>query len=377
MTRIQAAEVVEGITDEALDELIRRFGWTQSRRVTGHKKETDPPIVFNAFDFSQPNAGRGQGCGNLFHGGGAWTLRDRQSVRERDGLVCQTAYELHSVRGCLFKCDYCYFENVLNIMLNLEEMCEHLVQMVSSADQTLWKYDNGSDILAFEPEYGASEVLVRWFGTQRRGFLMHYTKSDNVDVLRGLPHNGQTIVCWSLSAKTQSQVIEGETADWRARIEAGRKCHQWGYAVRYRLSPIVPVRNWREQNRSLIERLFSRVNPDVLTLQILSRFPDYEMLSRTLDVDLLDPDFLAAAYRAKNEMAGNIVGPFPHDKRLEVYRFMIETIREHSPDVPLTICLETPDMWESLRDCLRLDTRLYPCCCGPYSTPGGGLLGSR
>ena len=376
MAKIETPEVIEAVTDAQIEDIVGQAGWRESRRLTGIKKTEDPPVIFNAFDFDGPDAPTGQGRGDIFRGGRAWTLRDRDRVM-KVGTVCQTAWELHSVRGCLFKCDYCYLQNVLNIMVNIEAMIDRLRDFVPTHPQTLYKWDSHSDILPFEPEYNASKPMVEFFGAQDRAFLMHYTKSDNVDCLRDLAHNGQTMVCWSLSAHTQSREIEIDTATSEARIEAMRKCQAWGYPVRCRFSPIIPVKNWREENRAMIERLFANVKPGVISLQTLSRFPDYEMLPRTLDVDMLDASFVTAAQEARGEMAGRIVGPLPHEKRAEIYRFIIDELNRVSPETPFSICLESPEMWEELSPLMGQSSSAYACCCGGVCTPGQPIMASR
>ena len=374
---IDAPTIVSGITDDELEEIVQAAGWRESRRLTGVKKELDPVVVLNAFDFGLPDDQRTQGGVDMFRGGGAWVVRDRKRLLARARTVCQDGWEIHTVLGCLFKCDYCYLQNVLNIMVNIEEFIDHLRVFMDNHEQTLYKWDSHSDILVFEPEYGATRPMVEFFGTQRRAFLMHYTKSDQVDILRDLEHNGQTMVCWSLSAHTQSRIIEGDTATCEERIEAMRRCQEWGYHVRCRLSPIIPVANWREENRALMELLFSKVQPEVISLQTLCRFPEYEMLPRTLDLDLLDPAFVQAAWESREEMAGRIYGPLPHDRRAEMYRFLIGEIQRINPQTPHSICLESPEMWEELGPLMGQSPEAYPCCCGGFCTPGQPIMSPR
>ena len=371
---IEAPTIVSGITDEQLEEIVRQAGWRESRRMSGAKKIEDPVIILNSFDFSLPDREHAQGRGDLFHGGGAWILRDRARVLANQGTVCQDGWEIHTARGCLFKCDYCRLQNVLNIMVNIEEFVEHLRPFMDTHAQTLYKWDSFSDILAFEPEYDAARPMGEFFGTQRKAFLMHYTKSDNVDILREIEHNGQTMVCWSLSAHTQSRVFEVDAATCEERIEAMRKCQEWGYHVRCRLSPVVPVVNWREENRAMLELLLSKVQPDVISLWSLNRFTEYEMLPRMLDLDLLEPSFVEAAWEARDEMAGRIYGPLPHEKRAEIYRFLIGEIRRLSPQTPHSICLETPEMWQELGPVMGQSPVAYPCCCGGDCTPGQPIM---
>lgn len=377
MAKIETPSVTEGITDDDLEAIVQEAGWRDSRRLTGIKKAGDPVVIFSAFDFDRQDSARVQGGCDIYRGGGGWALRDRQRVMEVSRTVCQSAWELHTARGCLFKCDYCYLQNALILMANIEAYIERLADLVDRSSQTLYKWDSQSDILTFEPEYDAARPMGAFFGQQDRAFLMHYTKSDNVDVLKDIPHNGQTMVCWSLTAHTQSRVIEGETANTEERIEAMRKCQSWGYPVRCRLSPVIPVKNWREENRAMLELLFEQVRPDVISLQTLSRFPEYEMLPRTLDLDLLDPTFVEAARDAKDEMAGLVYGPLPHHKRAEIYRFLIDELKRLSPETPFSICLESAEMWEELEEMMGESPSAYPCCCGPICTPDQPLMAAR
>ncbi len=379
LTKISGPPVQE-IDDTELGELVRAQGWDGSRRLSGHEREGDPPMVFNRFRWDDMDEnGRptvevpGPGPA-LFYGFAPWSLRHRERVFQNNGIVCQTAWELHSVRGCLFSCQYCYFEYVVNIMLDIEELADRAMELVGREPQTLYKYDNQSDILAFEPEYGASAILTERFGQQDHAFLMHYTKSDNVDSLIGLKHNGMSIVCWTLSSHTVSREIERDAATMEQRIEAARRCQRDGYHVRFRFSPIFPLPNWREEYRECIELLFSKVKPDVISLLTLSRLPNYDMIARLFDKRLLDPKYLEAAEKAREEMKGRIYGPLPHWVREEIYAFMIAEIKRVSPETPVAICLETPEMWKSLEEELGMCPEDYVCCCGPKSTPGDPRL---
>jgi hypothetical protein len=370
---------VQWLSDEELAALAAEKGWGASRRITGDRKLADPDVIFNVYSWASEDE-RQQFAGSYghkplpgFHNFRPWNRREGGNPRP-DGTVCQTAWEIHGARGCLFKCDYCYFDNVLVIMLDVERFVAQLDLLVRDAPQTLYKYDNQTDILAFEPEYGASRVLSDYFAAQDRAFLMHYTKSDNVGPLLEYEHNGQVMVCWSLSAHTQSRLIEKETATCEQRIEAARRCQQAGYPVRFRFSPMVPVKGWREEIATMVELLFQKTRPDLITLQTLSRFPAYEMLETTLDLDLLDPEFVQAASDHREEMAGKIYGPLPHHIRLAMYRFALEQIRHASPETPVAICLESVDMWEVLSADLRQDPAHYLCACGPDCTPGHPLI---
>ena len=124
----------------------------------------------------------------------------------------------------------------------------------------------------------------------------------------------------------------------------------------------------------MVELLFEKTRPDLVTLQTLSRFPDYQMLETTLDLDLLDPEFVQAAREHRGGMDGRIYGPLPHHKRLEMYRFALSQIRLASPETPVAICLESAEMWDDLAADLGQHPMHYLCACGPDCTPGHPLI---
>ena len=164
------------------------------------------------------------------------------------------------------------------------------------------------------------------------------------------------------------------------RIEAARKCQEAGYHVRVRFSPIIPVRNWREENAAMIAELTAKVKLDVLTMDLLAHMPG-ERLDANLDMDLFDPEYLErtrAIYRGPHP--GVPISPagkqiWLHEERAEVYRFFVERLREGDADVPISLCDETPAMWVELGGRLKSgDPSCYVCTCGPTSVPGNPLL---
>jgi hypothetical protein len=161
------------------------------------------------------------------------------------------------------------------------------------------------------------------------------------------------------------------------RVEAARKCREAGYLVRFRFSPIIPVRNWREENAELIDLIFERAQPDVITLCAFG-WMGIEDARSCLDFDLLDPEFVAAMEAAAPFLRdrGFTAGggrPIPHDARVTMFRFLIDEIRRHNPDQPIALCLETEEMWRHFERDLRQSSRRYVCNCGPLCTPGWPL----
>ena len=255
---------VEVVSEADLNEIADARPWKSVPRwgTQPPEQQSDPDVVFTIGRFvdveekkrraaTYPNFG----VRDLYGHHTFWFRPDGEDWWREDkhGIVCQSAYQLHTIMGCPFRCAYCGLGGMIRILTNIEEYCERLREWVEIApDQRLYKWDNQTDAIFFEPEYDATRLLVDFFANQPDRYLEIYAgKSDNVDFMLDYDHRGHTILQWSIGARTQSSDLEPRTAGMEARIEAARKCQEAGYLVRYRFSPIVPVRNWREENREL------------------------------------------------------------------------------------------------------------------------------
>ena len=399
MEQIVPDEAPVTVDDAALNEISREKRWERVTewRTGQYKRTRDPDVIFNAYAWRDADSeaefveryphlrfGRLSGAGFVGY-------RDGERLLEARNGICQDAYDLHSAWGCLHACDYCCIGTFLNIHLNLEEMVERLPAILDEHNWCrLWKYDNITDTITFEPEYGASALMVGAFADRATSdasddqYLMLYTKSANVEHLLDLDHRSRTIISWTISSETVAREIEKHSPTTLERIEAARRCREAGYHVRARFSPIVPVIGWREESARMIEAYLTRVRPDVITMDALALL-GYDRLCGCFDIELLDPVYVEACRRIyeADEHPGKSFWPvgkqmFPHDLRLDILRFYVDEIRRHDAEVPISFCDETPEMWEEFtREELGHGPERYVCTCGPTSVPGNPLLRTR
>jgi len=391
MTGIETAQAPQVVSDDELNRISEQRNWLHEldgKRTGQLQRAGAPAIVFNRFRWVSPEriAQLKQTYPYLARfyllGDGAFTYHNGRATLQTQRGVCQNAYLLHSAWGCLHCCDYCNIGSLLTIMLDIEDMVEHLDDLVTvNPWLRLYKYDNHTDIPTFEPEYGALKLLVDYFAGQRDRYLLIYTKSANLGYLTDYDHRGQTIVCWTLSCDTVSRLIEKGAPPTAERIAAARLCQDAGYPVRARLSPIIPVRNWQRENADMLDSYLSAVRPDVLTLDMFKHIEPRDV-EATFDVRLWDPAFRAYVdtYAATPDAARpfdvipNGKHIFPHDARASVYRFFIGRINALNPDTRIALCGETPEMWDELHGELGMVPDEYVCACGPTSVPGNPLF---
>jgi len=387
---IESTEPPRVVNDEELDAISKEHNWPgiAGKRTGEIKRIGNPAIIFNRFRWVEadeikklkqrfPNI-----SGYYFLGDGAWGYRNGRATLQTQHGICQNAYVIHSAWGCLHSCDYCNIGNFLNIMLDIEELIEHLDGLIKANPWLkLYKYDNHTDIPTFEPEYGASKLLVEYFAQRQDDYLMLYTKSDNVDYLTNYKHQGHTIICWTLSCSTVTREIEKDSPSMENRIAAARLCQDAGYTVRVRFSPIIPIKNWREESEDMLEKYLSAVRPDIITMDMF-KWIEPRKVRDIFDVSLWDEEYLDyvdkyAAMDPDERPRGilpNGKQVFPHDARARVYSFFINKIREINTDVRIALCGETPEMWDEMDPELGMTPDNYVCACGPTSVPGNPLL---
>lgn len=380
-------EVDENDTDRVIEAAGAREELpVQSGRVRQgiEKLATDPVMLFNTFvwdpDKRKPpqktyRNPRAQGIARNLAGVAqdfAYSQREFSDGRDANRLyVCQGGWGIHTIEGCVHKCDYCSESYFVNIMLDLEDFVVDLERHFRERPtQRLYRYDLKSDYPCFEPEYGASELLGECFARNDR-YLLVYTKSNNIDHLLDLPHKRHTLCYWTLGTETQCSKIERDTPSLDQRLEAMRRCQEACYVVRAGFTPIVPHLNWREEATAALEKLFAAATPDTVRLWVVSM-----MLAREAEQifgpENLDPWCLSEIRAHAAEMDGTHAGPFPLHVRAEIYRHWIREVKRISPATPLNICTDERAVWDVLADELEMSPDALYCCCGQWSVPRRG-----
>lgn len=347
------------------------------------KPQGDPVIVFNTFEWDEARrqtperkfryeianrlAWTMAGVGDDF----AYSRRevmDAEHHPERD-YVCQGGWGLHSLNGCVHRCAYCDQAFIMTLMLDLEDFADHVSRtLVARPHQKLWRYDMYSDSICFEPEYGASQILAEVFAKSRDQHLLFYTKSHNVDHLLELKNREHCVFYITLASENAAREFEPGAPSLDQRIEALRRCQEAGYTVRVGFSPIIPIREWREDATAAIEKLFAKVAPDTVRLWVVSLTPVADF-DGAMGFSRMDPRLAEMARRADPAKVGWWHSPFPPEAKAEIYAHYIDEIARVSPGTPVSLCSESAAAWELLKGKLKMKPSRLFCCCGGLSVP--------
>jgi len=256
--------------------------------------------------------------------------------------------------GCPYYCTYCYlafvyrkFAPFIKININYDTMFKQIRKAIAGAGGKI-SFNAGEmlDSLALDHITGLTTMLVPFFGGLRRGFLMLLTKSDNIDNLLAVEPNSQTVVSWSLNSRQMTEQYESGTAELAERIEAARRCQQYGYRIRIRIDPGILHPNWKTGYADLIQKTFTALRPENVTIGMLRLLPGHFRLAAGAYGDtarkLWNHNFVAGASDGKIRYHGK--------DRVTFYTFLIDTIRSFDKDVSISLCRETPEIWNIFRN---------------------------
>ena len=274
--------------------------------------------------------------------------------------------------GCFYQCDWCYLKLTyraafpfITIRVGYDKIKRQLEKrLVKSKENAIFNSGELADSLAMEHLTRAGREFIPWFGSSDNGYLFMLTKSDNVDDILDLPHNGHTIIAFSMNAPEISKKFEIGAPSFERRLEAARKVQAAGYPLRIRLDPIVPVDGWQELYADTIKRIFEVISPERITLGTL-RFEEafYNMRNSFFASGPELPDMMADMKPMfepklfagnKKPKAGKY--SFPEDRRVEIFDFAVKEISKYSY-TRIALCKESADVWE------RVGLKVSRCSC--------------
>jgi len=266
--------------------------------------------------------------------------------------------------GCFYQCDWCYLKLTyraafpfITIRAQYDRIKEQLHKKLSqTTNPIIFNTGELADSLSMEHLTSAGREFIPWLGNTENGYLFMLTKSDNVDDILDLTHNGRTIITWSMNNEHISEKFEIGAPSFERRLIAARKVQRLGYPLRIRLDPIVPFDGWQDAYTETIQKIFQKVTPERVTLGTL-RFEEgfYNMRNSIFTTGPDLPNFLESmapmfppkkVRGTKKPKSGKY--SFTEKQRAEIFKFIISKIRQHS-DCTIALCKESAKIWKKTR----------------------------
>jgi len=255
---------------------------------------------------------------------------------------------LHVASFCNMDCAYCILQTyfhppVMQYFINQGDMWNELEQVIVRKRISRVGTGEFTDSLIWESFSDLTQKLVQRFSTQTRAVLELKTKTVAVDTLKGMDHNRKTILAWSLNTEKVIRSEERYTATLAARLKAARRCASWGYPIAFHFDPMVVYEGCESHYRAVIEQLFAHVSPNNIVWISLGTFRYIPALKQIIQARFPESGIVY------NEFIPGLDGKMRYFKplRMNIYKKIVQWIREAAPNVCIYFCMEDDEVWET------------------------------
>lgn len=263
--------------------------------------------------------------------------------------ICCGYHVINAITNCPMDCSYCILQRYLNNPLltlysNWDELLQEVDVFLSINPHSLLRLGTGelSDSLALDSIFPLSQVLIPFFAERKNGVLEMKTKSAEVDQLLHLNHRGKTVISWSLNPQKMIEEEEIRTAPLRERIDAAKRCQDARYPIGFHFDPLIYYEGWEEGYEETVFSLFNKIDPKKVIWISLGGFrypPQLKAIAKERFPDTRI--FLGELFPGRD-------GKFRYfkDIRVQMYRHIVEWLREVDPTLFIYLCMESGEVWE-------------------------------
>ncbi len=278
-----------------------------------------------------------------------------KQFRCREGIVGNTEYFITHGNNCNLDCEYCflqsYFDNAVpTVFINHDEILTAIKDVLLAAGDKKTVFHAGElcDALAFDDLTGLSCRLIPLFSEYPDSRLELRTKTTTIENLLTIPGTNNIVISWTFSPQLIIDAYEHKTPSLEERVRAAEAVQRAGYNVGICLDPIILCEDWLNNYKTMIEMLFDRLDITKIRFVSLGGFRYLPSLVRVIrdrnsKTNLLSGEFVPC-----------IDGKYRYFRpiRVEVYREIGKAIREITRDVKMSLCMETPEVWNGVKDAL-------------------------
>ncbi len=271
-------------------------------------------------------------------------------VRECPGTSHYTCCDytiLHTGTFCTMDCSYCilqaYFHPpVLQYFAGLDRISESLNPLFKQSK--IFRIGTGeyTDSLIWEPISLQPKSLVESFAKQNNCVLELKTKTVNIKSLLSLDHNEKTILSWSLNTPEIIRTEERGTASLDSRLKAARQATSMGYKVAFHFDPLVIYPGCESQYQDVIRKIFEHVNANDIVWISIGTFRFMPKLKQIIEKRFTDSTICYGEFILGLDNKMRYFKPL----RISLYKKIVSTIKEYSPELLVYFCMEDEEIWE-------------------------------
>jgi DNA repair photolyase len=280
-------------------------------------------------------------------------------------VLCCNYFVLDLIENCPLECSYCILQAFLNkpyitFHVNIEAIISNMLETIKAYPDRPLRIGTGehSDSLALDHIFQVNPYLVEVFSGLTNATLELKTKTNFIQPLIGLKHNGRTVVSWSLNPVELIQSNEYKTATLEERLTAASTLADEGYKVGFHFDPLIHHPGWKSGYKRTIERLFETIKPEDIAWISIGTLRYIPKLKQIAEERFPKTAIFANEFISAGDGKMRYIKPI----RREMMTSVSQWIHEKAPGLPLYLCMEPSTSWSKLRmPCLNtpLDLEAY------------------
>ncbi len=263
--------------------------------------------------------------------------------------ICCGYQILNLVNNCEINCSYCILQGYLNspfiiVYVNIEDLFVELDEKLNKYPNKKFRIGTGelADSLSTDHLTGYSRQLVSFFNDKINAIIELKTKTTLIDNFISEPHNGRTVVAWSLNTPKIISSEESFAPTLEQRLLAARKCQDAGFRLAFHFDPMIYYDQWETDYQKTVEMLFEKIDVENIIWISLGalRYPPY--------LDGIIRRNHPASKIVYGELFPGIDGKMRYFKplRIDMFKKMHQWIKTVAPDVFVYLCMESLEVWE-------------------------------
>jgi len=259
---------------------------------------------------------------------------------------------LNTGSNCPIDCVYCILQAYLNspwltFYVNVDQLFQELSGTLATSQGQFFRIGTGefTDSLAIDRLTGLSRRLVPFIGGLDNAVLELKTKSAMIDNLKDLAHQGNTVIAWSLNSPSIMKNQELRSASLAERLDAARRCAEWGYRLAFHFDPIIEYPGWQEGYAATIEKLFEVVPAQAIAWISLGAL---RFLPRLKEIGMKR---FPASRIYFNEFIEGLDGKIRYFRpnRVKLYQSIYERLKKKAASTTcIYFCMESDEIWREV-----------------------------
>jgi spore photoproduct lyase len=186
-----------------------------------------------------------------------------------------------------------------------------------------------------------SEDFLEFFAGRNEFIFEFKTKTTNIDLLLKHKSPGNIVVGFSVNPDIVRINEEKFSATLQERIEAAKKLVDAGYKIALHFDPIVSIPNADTEYKQTVDFIFSYLKPEDIAWISLGTFRYTNDLKSMMEYNYPESSLLSREF----VLCSDSKFRYLRSVRTNLYRMVIGFLQDVNKDLPVYLCMESPEVW--------------------------------